>query len=423
MQRFTLSLAAPRLLALTLVPTLALGLAPAAHANEPPLAGSRCASAALVEPKFRDAALTALEQLMVRAPGHRADGAVRSHHSAGHVDSQGHGWHQVSAYQANLGLIGALNVSPQLLPTVADWLRWQARHIAPVGELRGVVLDHWVRADSLEESTCPPGMAAALCRQVDAYDSTAASTLLMADAYLRHGGERQMLREPAVRQALEAAAATLRALTTAEGLTLAKPGYPVAYTMDAVEVLAGWRAWARLQRDAFAEPQSAVNTFKLAERGHANVQTRLWDEARGLWRVGLGADAAHGARWYPDTMAQAWPLLWDEDADSLARSGQAWRRAIARWQGTTHWARQTADPEGFWWPAAAVAAHCTGDAAAARTWVERARARWLDPAAPFAWPFQVGDLLWLLWLAEPQMTSPGAVANAPSLPPSPRRVP
>ncbi|WP_442776527.1 hypothetical protein, partial [Sphaerotilus montanus] len=47
------------------------------------------------------------------------------------------------------------------------------------------------------------------------------------------------------------------------------------------------------------------------------------------------------------------------------------------------------------------AAHCVGDTAAAVDWVARARAAWLKPQAPFAWPFQVSDLLWLLWLADP----------------------
>ena len=387
----------------TFLAFFAFASAEAAGANEPPLAGSPCPSGELVDPAFRDGALVALDRLVVHAPGRAADGAVRSHHSAGHIDVQGRAWHQVSAYQVNLGLIGALHAAPRLLPLVADWLRWQARHIATGGSSRGVVLDHWVRAADFEESTCPPGIMQPLCSHVDAFDSTAASTLLMADAFLRHGGERFVLREPAMRQALEAAAAALRDLTTADGLTLAKPTHRVVYTMDVVEVMAGWRAWARVQRDAYAEPQSAENSFAAAARGEAGLRARLWDAAAGAWRVSLGAGAPQQDRWYPDTVAQAWPLLWGTDLASAGRARDTWRRAIVRWQGSANWARSNVDPDGFWWPAAAVAALCTGDAAGARTWVARARQRWLDPAAPFAWPFQVGDLLWLLWLADPPL--------------------
>ena len=64
-----------------------------------------------------------------------------------------------------------------------------------------------------------------------------------------------------------------------------------------------------------------------------------------------------------------------------------------------------------------MAALCTGDEPAARTWVARARQRWLDPRDPFAWPFQVSDLLWLLWLADPVAAQPPSVAMA--APPAP----
>ena len=397
---------------LALVPMQALWAGAAVAAPQPPLPDSPCAAAALVDPLFRDQALAALERLVVHAPGQAADGAVFSHQSAGHVDGQGRSWHQVSAYQANLGVIGALRVAPRrLLPLAAAWLGWQARHIAPVGAPRGVVIDHWVRAGDLAESTCPPGITPQGCGTVDAYDSTAASTLLLADAYLRHGGDLRVLRDPAMRQALEAAASALAGLTVADGLTVATPTHRIVYTMDMAEVVAGWRAWARLQRDAYAQPASADNTLATAARAEAGARARLWDARAGAWRVNLGAGAPQQNRWYPDTVAQAWPLLWGLDAETPERTQQTWRRAVAPWQGA--WAQRNVDPAGFWWPAVAVAALCTGDEAGARTWVARARQRWLDPAAPFAWPFQVGDLLWLMWMASTQAPNKDPAFPAP----------
>ena len=425
-----------------------LGIAPSAASaaplapSAPPLTGSPCAPGALVDANFRDAALAALGRLAVQAPGRTAHGAVHSHHSPGHVDAQGRAWHQISAYQVNLGLVGALRVSPQALPLTANWLRWLASHIAPGGASRGVVLDHWVRADDFAESTCPPGMAPAQCGAVDAYDSTAATTLLLAEAYLARGGDVMLIRDPALRQALEAAATTLNALGGPDGLTIAKPDHAVVYTMDIVEVVAGWRAWARLQRDAYAQPASAVNSDGLADRAEASLRQRLWLASANTWQVSLGSGAPQPRHWYPDTVAQAWPLLWGVGGMPFERARVHWRAAIAPWQpgllpsslpsttrpantlpataapGTTapvstapanapatapHWARTTVDPAGFWWPAVAVAAACTGDDDSARVWVARARARWMDPNALFAWPFQVGDLLWLLWLADPQL--------------------
>ena len=383
-----------------------IATANAANVGPTPIAESGCETSQLVDAEFRDAALQAFNRLVVRAPGQRANGAIQSHHAAGHLDPQGRAWHQVTAYAANLAMLGVLRVSPQSLPVAADWLRWQALHMDVRGYLGGVVLDHWVRADGLEESLCPPGMVQRLCAQVDAFDSTAASTLLLADAYVRFGGDAAVLREPAVRLALESAALALVQLTGPSGLTLAKPDYPIVYTMDAVEVMAGWRAWARIQREVYAQPASATNSLAQAQRIEAAMRARLWDKSASAWRVSLDAGAPQFSRWYPDTMAQAWPLLWGQRSLPAERLKTTWRNAIAPWQGPSppdsgHWARRNADSDGFWWPAVAVASLCAGDSTAAKAWVARARQSWMNDTAPFAWPFQVSDLLWLLWLAEP----------------------
>ncbi len=362
---------------------------------------------------FRDAALQALDRLVVRAPGKSADGAIKVHHSPGHLDPQGAVWHYVSAYQVNLGLLGVLRVAPQLAPTAAQWLRWQAAHTTPTGPSESVVFDHWVRASDLQESTCPPGKSARACPQVDAYDSTAASLLLLARAYAQASADRAVLRELPVRRALEEAAATLARLTQPHGLPWAKPDHQVAYLMDAVEVSAGWRAWAQLQREIYGIPQAAKNSLAFAQRTDAAVQKNLWHAPSQSWRVSLDAAKPDFSHWYPDTVAQSWPLLWmdgtapEGSGAAVSRAQSVWRQAAAPWQGRAGWPQRNVDPEGFWWPAVAVAARCIGDDVAAAAWVARARSVWLRPEAPFAWPFQVADLQWLLWLADP-VPLPGA---------------
>ena len=385
---------------------------------------SHCPTGRLVDDRFRDGALAALDQLLVRMPGRDAHGAVRVHDSAGHVESNGRAWHLVSAYAANLGLLGALRVAPKLLPAVADWLRWQARHMALTGATRGVVLDHWVRQGDFLVSTCPPGLAPRLCDHVDAFDSTAASLLLLAQAFALYGGDKALLQERDVRLSLEAAAAALADLGRPDGLTWAKPDHRVAYLMDAVEVAAGWRAWAWLQRETYASGRgtaagdAGADAAMAAKRLDIAIQERLWDRGAGFWRVSADAPTLQFSIWYPDTVAQAWPLLWSGGVDGAAfeRARSAWRGVARHWQGHADWSSRNVDPDGFWWPAIAVAAFCVGDDVSARAWVARARALWLLPASPFAWPFQVGDLLWLLWLADPKPAS-AATLSTPRFPP------
>jgi len=375
----------------------------------------RCPGGGQVDEVFRDAALRALQGLVISAPGQPADGAVQAHHSAGHIDPQGQAWYYVSAYQVNLAFIGALNVSPRLLPSARSWLRWQARHTMPTGPGQGVVFDHWVRAADLHESTCPPGMDAASCPRVDAFDSTAASLLLLADTYARRGADAALLQEPTLHGALTSAAGTLSALTQRHGLTWAKPDHQVAYLMDAVEVAAGWRAWARLQADVYGAPQEAQASLGAARRMDEAIVRHLWHAPSHSWRVSLGAGPADFSRWYPDTVAQAWPLLWSDGSDlaARARAHVAWRRAAGSWHGPQGWPQRNVDPAGFWWPAVAVAARCVGDDVAAGAWVARARTAWLRDDAPFAWPFQVGDLRWLFWLSDPVAGSGGRGFSVP----------
>jgi hypothetical protein len=389
-----------------------------------PQGSGACGYGHLVQADFRDAALRAFERLMLAAPGRPADGAVKTHQSPGHVDPQGQAWHHVSAYQANLAFIGALRIDPGQAPAAARWLRWQARHTTPTGSGRGVVFDHWVRASDLQEADCPPGRDARTCPQVDAYDSTAATLLLMAEAYLRHSDDASMLREPAMRAALEAAAGTMASLAEPGGLSWAKPDYPVAYLMDALEVAAGWRAWARLQTEVYQVPQAGINSMGTAETLDAAIVRQLWHAPSHTWRVRLDAPKPNFSTWYPDTVAQAWPLLWSRDAGPAAqqRARSAWRKAASQWKDRADWSRRNVDPDGFWWPAMAVAAHCVGEVDDARAWVARARSDWMQPARPFGWPFQVGDLLWLFWLADPAddpktsraAAPPGPVASDPA---------
>lgn len=365
-----------------------------------------CPGGGLVDAAFRDAALAMFRQLAVQAPGRDAHGAVRMHWTPGHRDLQGQAWYQVQAYQANLSVVQVLRTDPTLAPLAADWLRWQARHMRAVGQGQGVVFDHWLRAADLQVAACPPALAGP-CPFVDSYDSTAASMLMVADSYHAATGDVAVLREAAVQAALRASAATVAALHQADGLTWAKPDYPVAYLMDAVEVAAGWRAWARVQQAAYGDTAGAARSVAMAQRTEDATRALLWHAPSQTWRHAVQAGAPDFSRWYADTVAQAWPLLWGVEGPRSGDAANAWRRASARWLGADDWSRRNVDTAGFWWPAAAVAAQCVGDTASARAWIARARDAWLRPAQPFPWRFHVGDLRWLLWMADPRAAVSG----------------
>ncbi len=380
----------------------ALEQAQAIAATTPQPAGPTCTKGGLVDADFRDAALVMLSQLVVHAPGQAAHGAIKMHTSPGLYDTYGQAWHFIQAYQVNLAMSEALRVSPGLAPVAANWLRWQARHIRTTRWRQGVVFDHWVRASDLRVMECPPGGPAKRCPDVDSYDSTAASMLMMADSYLAATGDAALLREPAVRSALNATSNAMYALAQADGLTWAKPDYRTAYVMDAVEVSTGWRAWSRVQARAYGDAAASQASLTQAQRTEDGARQRLWHASSKRWLVAADEAPPEFSRWYPDTVAQAWPLLWSVRGPAADDAAAAWRQAAARWTGQLDWSQRNVDPDGFWWPAVAVAAHCVGDTDRARAWVARARSAWTRATDPFDWPFYVGDLRWLFWMADPR---------------------
>ena len=102
-------------------------------------------------------------------------------------------------------------------------------------------------------------------------------------------------------------------------------------------------------------------------------------------------------------MAHVWPLLWSAGLDdtALERVQGAWCRTALAWPGL---AWQGGGPLGR-------AQRRSGRLLVARRRAGAlrlrrcARARMLAPKLPFDWPFHVGDLLWLLWLADPPATT------------------
>lgn len=93
--------------------------------------------------------------------------------------------------------------------------------------------------------------------------------------------------------------AVLRRERQSNGLTVAKPDYPVCYTMDNVEVWRGFRA---------------VEAGADAARTLAAIDKELWDERAQCYRLAVQPDGGiHQAdlmQWYPGQMAQLMAIGW-----------------------------------------------------------------------------------------------------------------
>lgn len=96
------------------------------------------------------------------------------------------------------------------------------------------------------------------------------------------------------------------------GLTTAKPDYPVMYTMDNVEVLTGLRSAAYLF-GVLKDSKRANQANNQADETEKAIGGLLWNESAKCYRVGIQTDGGklEGLKdWYPDIMANLMAVAW-----------------------------------------------------------------------------------------------------------------
>ncbi len=138
--------------------------------------------------------------------------------------------------------------------------------------------------------------------RVDAWDSSAALFLVVAERFRHAGGEVTPSDLMAARRSL----ACLNALADADGLTWAKPDYRVKFLMDNIEVQAGLRAANRLFGDSAEGVQARESAARLTTQ-----LASFWRAADGCYAYALQADGRFAGgllQPYPHGLAQLYAL-------------------------------------------------------------------------------------------------------------------
>ena len=198
---------------------------------------------------------------------------------------------------AALGLVAAYRETgtPSYLKAARRCADWYAAHQNP----DGTVFDY----------TGTPG-AWSPTGDYDSTDSYAATYLDLLLALSRASPDSSWLdnKRESIKKAVDAIKLTLQPI----GLTLAKPTYPVMYTMDNVETAQGLHAAADLARLLHLAPL-AEETEHLARRMETAVARDLWGPSTDSYLIGLQPDG-HRAQgftvWYPDVMANLMAVAW-----------------------------------------------------------------------------------------------------------------
>lgn len=202
----------------------------------------------------------------------------------------------VQPYWANLAVIGLaawLHRHPD--PTVtADawrWLAWYRAHMAPG---TGYVADYRVSDGQLTDTGTEDS--------TDAYAGTFLSALA---AMTAAGHERWPARsyESAAGEAVHAITTTL----TPDGLTDAKPGYPMPYAMDNAEVQAGLAAAVSYARGV-GDLRLRVQAAAVLARVRSGLEN-LWNPEQRTYDWASGYPSRLTVA-YPDGWAQLWVVGW-----------------------------------------------------------------------------------------------------------------
>lgn len=214
--------------------------------------------------------------------------------------------YRLSPYVANyaaLGLLSAYSVDSKqpYLAAVRGWIEWYVAHLN--GD--GTIYDY---------SGAPGNWKTT--EDYDSTDSYAATFLELLASYYRATKGADWL--PRLKTLLPKIVHAMCVTQQANSLTLAKPKYPVMYTMDNVEVYNGWRAAAELARALGFKKQAAdyaASGAKVLRAIYAFLWTKVGEVGHdhfllGMQQNGKPVEVQEPMRWYPDQMAQLLAIAW-----------------------------------------------------------------------------------------------------------------
>jgi hypothetical protein len=329
-------------------------------------------------------------------------GGVKASPDPAAIGPDGQPYCGISPYFANLAMRGLLRAHAPGAVRAADlWLRWYLAHLDPPSAPDGVPCDHFCRPDGTSETNCVKSGDPLLCRHNDATDSAAATFFSVLWA-AHQAGQPAAPSTPDQKRRVEALAAVLLKLQQPDGLCRAKADYRVKYLEDNSEVFAGLRDLAAWERAAGHDSAHAALYQRAADRVQRGILSELWDPSAQLFRVAKFEDDRRPDtdldRWYPDTQAQFWPVLFEVVAADAPSTRAVVAAVNARWNGRQKpdWAADPGQVNQGWLEAGVACAMLrSGQVLPVQTFVAAARPLKFR-ATGFAGPFNVADAAWLL---------------------------
>jgi hypothetical protein len=302
---------------------------------------------------------------------------------------------QIDPYFSNIAAQGLLKDTANLQARIAQaeaWMNWYIAHFnwPDYNGIYGSVYNYNV-SGGVETST----------GGYDSADAYAGTFLSLAQALWLTGdaGAQSFIQNTVGHYNLDVVGNVITNMQQANGLAWAKPDYQIEFLMDNCENYRGISDLASLFQSAFGDSSGSQWYGTHAAQIKAGIQSALLIPSSNLYYTSVGAAAPNLTKWYPDMVAQLYPIVHGVILPSSATAKHIYSELNANWPGwdTLSYnnppAGHTGDP--FPWCVVGYAAYLMGDHNRVNTFLTSINTKY---GTTFPWPFYSAEAGWYIKL-------------------------
>ena len=279
----------------------------------------------------------------------------------------------MNPYFADFTALALLDAGRTYEETVRAYIGWHFAHLNTAEEdvngVDGTIYDYVISVSGgkIQEQIALDEKG---IKHYDSTDSYGATFLSVLKKYAEKTGDAALLRPRY--EAVTRIASAMTATMQANGLTFAKPDYPVEYLMDNCEVIQGSEDYAWLLEHVYADRAEAAGQAEKARRTadliRCSIERDMWNEEGSFYETTVdeqGRPAWHfdWNEFYPSATAQLFPLIFgilDPKTSRAQKLYAGFNAAFGTGEEQKNW-RRLSTPSPFVWGDIAQAAARMGD--------------------------------------------------------------
>jgi len=205
--------------------------------------------------------------------------------------------YKIVPYFSNIGARALLeNPTPAVIAAVKNWMTWYMAHL----NMDGSVYDYYA-SNYTGQATYTS------TNDFDSIDSYAATFLTLAKRLCDVSPADKVWLANNYSAQLKLIGSALSLVTASDGLTIAKPSYPIEYTMDNAEVNEGMADMIWLSQNVIAGGDPAYWQTALTNNTNS-IEANLWNVSNSRYFMYKGGPVASWNTFYADATCQLYPI-------------------------------------------------------------------------------------------------------------------